>query len=435
MLTLEIGNNLQLIRCWFYCFASNLPEYHFTIRNQDQAQAQALGQGQNTSTPSTAPYNIPLTNALKNIRMSLQDNIPILREGEDISVISGSFRRALMRKVNTATNNKILEFGWSFEQIYYREFTNDSREGAFQGMMDRTGFVATLLINFLQSPDDTMEYEEKLEYFQGNNGNMSFAGISCSIDGFIYSPSKSGPSNTPKKYVVKAWKLKLPNIRTDVVAFPDVPESKMFIYQIIMYCLAGCLTNTDLLDFENYFIYNFDLESVLNAAGANGRTLLYKREETQNMSLLCAMASSAYFNVVHLEEIKSIEYKSAVDAILGINNDPALGNLNAPTIKDSGVYFSTCREIQQSQGQHPNMVLSVNYVTSKLFFGSTLDHEFKLNDEDEVIVKILDLYNIDQWVKLRYDDDGFKEDIIKQLKFQVANEISIYSHIWRYFFF
>ncbi|GME78977.1 unnamed protein product [Ambrosiozyma monospora] len=79
------------------------------------------------------------------------------------------------------------------------------------------------------------------------------------------------------------------------------------------------------------------------------------------------------------------------------------------------------------------MILSISYQTSKLFFGrSMLGHQF--NDEDEVILKTLDLYSIyGWWLEVHeYETDYLTEAELKELKTQATNESSIYSHIWRH---
>ncbi|GMG21727.1 unnamed protein product [Ambrosiozyma monospora] len=93
----------------------------------------------------------------------------------------------------------------------------------------------------------------------------------------------------------------------------------------------------------------------------------------------------------------------------------------------------TCREIQESQGEHTNMVLAVTYKTSRLYFGNTFDQKLHINDEDEVILKILDLFFVGRWFKLhRFVNHELKKEKLNEFRANVNNEISIYKHIWKH---
>ncbi|GME76268.1 unnamed protein product [Ambrosiozyma monospora] len=78
------------------------------------------------------------------------------------------------------------------------------------------------------------------------------------------------------------------------------------------------------------------------------------------------------------------------------------------------------------------MVLAVKYQTSRVYLKYQLDREFSIDNEDEVVVKILNLFDIATWLKLHGYHDESKKGKENELRANIHNEISIYSHIWRY---
>ncbi|GME76269.1 unnamed protein product [Ambrosiozyma monospora] len=95
------------------------------------------------------------------------------------------------------------------------------------------------MVNFVLSPNDTMEFPEKLKYTKGSDERFNVADNLCCVDGFIFFSSKADNTmNPPTRCVVKVFDLKRPFIRRDVVNFPNVVDSKKFICQVAEYCLA-----------------------------------------------------------------------------------------------------------------------------------------------------------------------------------------------------
>ncbi|GMG56343.1 unnamed protein product [Ambrosiozyma monospora] len=196
----------------------------------------------------------------------------------------------------------------------YEEFASDLSEVALQRILDCNGKLAALMINFIQSPDDTMEHPSKFEYRNGTGVKLHIAGSCCSPDGYIFCPSEDDPSK--KKFIIKTWELKRPYISNYVENFPNVPNSKKFFLQVIIHCLATWTANADLLDCVNYYVCGFDFKSLMEDSGANGKTLFYNFQEMKDVSLVCAMSASTFCNIQHLHEVKRIDFKRVAEIIL-----------------------------------------------------------------------------------------------------------------------
>ncbi|GME82712.1 unnamed protein product [Ambrosiozyma monospora] len=167
--------------------------------------------------------------------------------------------------------------------------------------------------------------------------------------------------------------MERPFIKNDTNNFPDVG------HQLVEYCLATRTKTADLLNCSSYFVFSFDFESFLHDCDADSSESLFYRCELLDVPLACAMAASAYYNVQHLDEIKRIDADTVANIIIG-KFDPTL----------------------------------------------------HIKDEDEVIVKILDLFDIEKWLKIHgcyYDKKKYK---FKEFKENLYNEIPIYNHIWRH---
>ncbi|GME67733.1 unnamed protein product [Ambrosiozyma monospora] len=226
---LEIEKNAshdEVTVCWFYCLVS-LPEWHFTVR---QAQVQVHNNQESGITPSTV-LNSQIVDVIKlNIIKYRGTNITIpTRDMLD------TFKCALIAKVKTATRAKIFEFRKSFKQINYEEFTSDSSEVAFQRIMDSLGKLAALMMNFIQSPDNTLK--NLFEYRTGTGVKLHIAGNRCSPAGCIFYPSENDPSK--KRFIIKTWELKHPYISNDMKTVANMSDSKMLFRQLIPHCLAA----------------------------------------------------------------------------------------------------------------------------------------------------------------------------------------------------
>ncbi|GME80062.1 unnamed protein product [Ambrosiozyma monospora] len=284
---------MPAMRCWLFCLVS-LPEWHHHIVLHPNQVNRGFG---TQSTFSTSNF----VEDIRTITLAHSNNIPILRH-----LVLGSFPRQLIRKVKTATGEKMQELQESIKSIDFNEFSVDTPETEIQYQVDSHGRLVASLINFVQSPDETMEYEDSLEYVSGGV-DFPIADDACSPDGFIYCPSRS--SN--QIFIIKAFETKRPFIEPDVSGFPNVSQSKKFIHQVLQYGLSTHTTLVDLLDCSNYFVYGFDFQSFLNDAD---ETLFYGCVPL-NTSLFCAMAASTYHNVVHINEIKVVEYANVTALI------------------------------------------------------------------------------------------------------------------------
>ncbi|GME80151.1 unnamed protein product [Ambrosiozyma monospora] len=431
-----------------------------------------------------------------------------------------SFKERLLAKVNRATTDKIREFQTAVTPIGYKEFGIETPDNEFQHELDCQGQWAASIINFIQSPDETLKYEKSLNYANGQGVGLPIAGSFCFPDGYIYCPSLSG-EEPHQKYIIKAFEIKRPFIIRFVNNFPFVPVSKMFIHQVIENCLSTSTTSVDFLDYRSYFVFNFDFRSFSND---NGETLYYKYSQL-DVPLAYAMAVSANYNLERLNAIKDTDSENVVETIEELadraympdfDEDPDLGhdgggfggngggfggglgnayeplpprerpasgdlsesnfespgprdadygepldNLSYPPsagslfehnssgipstaltsdstgkqssrLKQSYKHFETCRELQEAEGKHPNMILAVTYKTSGAYLKYKINPELRIKDEDEVIVKILDLSDISSWFNLQSFYGEAKKYKLKELRENVNNEIAVYKHIWEY---
>ncbi|GMG34330.1 unnamed protein product [Ambrosiozyma monospora] len=238
--------DVEVIVCWMYCLVL-LPEWHFTfrptVRNQVQGQVQvqvrAHGNQGSGSTQSTV-LKSELVDTLQNIRMSEQTNILTSTQG-----MFGTFKDAFITKVKTATFGKLLKFrqlSFSQNAIGYEEFTSDSSEVAFQRIMDSLGKLAALMMNFIQSPDNTLK--NLFEYRTGTGVKLHIAGNRCSPAGCIFYPSENDPSK--KKFIIKTWELKHPYISNGMKTVSNISDSKMLFRQLIPHCLSARSVNADI---------------------------------------------------------------------------------------------------------------------------------------------------------------------------------------------
>ncbi|GME85627.1 unnamed protein product [Ambrosiozyma monospora] len=146
MLELErhVSNYEPITKCWLFCVVS-LPEWHNIIEIEDQDQAQL---NQAYETQSTA-LNSRLVAATRNIKLTPKTDV--------LKFTQGMLCEQLLRKVNTAPAGKIRELQTSIYFDYQKNIIGRShygihRQAAFHGQL------AATIVNFIQSPDQTMEY-------------------------------------------------------------------------------------------------------------------------------------------------------------------------------------------------------------------------------------------------------------------------------------
>ncbi|GME80061.1 unnamed protein product [Ambrosiozyma monospora] len=78
------------------------------------------------------------------------------------------------------------------------------------------------------------------------------------------------------------------------------------------------------------------------------------------------------------------------------------------------------------------MVLAVTYKTSREYLNYRINRELLIRDEDEVFIKILNLFDTGVWFKLHGYYDNKKKNKMRELREKIDNEVTIYKHIWEH---
>ncbi|GME74308.1 unnamed protein product [Ambrosiozyma monospora] len=427
-----------VIVCWFHCILF-LPEWHFTVshvpQNLPQSKAHVFGSGLSTS-----------FNAVTMIRE--QANNVISTKG-----MLQTFKSEFLKKVKTAETDKLLEFCAKFKEIGFMKITTNSHESELQNHLNAHD----------ASKDDPPE-------------NDSLESSDEEEDSSTKDPLKEGIFLTwPKDpSIIKTFELKSPYIHSDVDNDQIVKTSQEFYRELIPHCLVSNSLMPDLLDFTNYYVFKFDLKIFYDGSGANGRSLFFNFDKMEDgPSLLCCMCASTFYNIHYHQEIQGINLEDLKDSVLrkgcGFISFPELGQgdfdnnvekchedfnmsssvgsrspimaltpLNSDklpsTIEGSQMYHGTCRELQESQGEHASMVLAITYKTAIMYFGHSSNwNNLNINEDEEVTLKILDLLHIEEWFKMnRFFDQEERDKALNELRENIKNEIKVYEHIWNF---